>query len=142
MPLEKTYCVACYLFSLDALGKRRKDEARAEGNSGTTALPETSPQAAAAERKRMEACVRWLVEAQVPGHGSWTYSRIEGLSPDFSNTQFAPSGSRSKRARDRVPKGGLRPSRGPLLARSGRAIRPNGEVTLAASLEGKLRATR
>jgi hypothetical protein len=145
MPLEKTYCVACYLFALDALGKRRKDETRATDGPGATTPLETGPQAAGAERKRMEACVRWLVEAQVPGHGSWTYSKgSKGSRHDFSNTQFAALGLQIGVEHGiEVPRE-VFVRLADLFARS---LEPEGspaewELTLATALEEKLRATR
>jgi hypothetical protein len=92
LPLEKTYCVACYLFALDALARRRSEEARG-GDGRSAAVSPPHPSLDEADLRRLEECVAWLVAAQLPEHGSWTYERPgKAARHDFSNTQFAVLG--------------------------------------------------
>ena len=73
LKLEKTYCVACYLLLLDALARARNDD------SGV--------------RAKMRELVDWLVAAQVPHQGGWTYEKpAKRDTHDFSNVQFAALG--------------------------------------------------
>lgn len=85
---EKTYCVACHLFALDALCQRQYEESLEAGSQ-----PGPSRQAAGEIRERMAELARWLADGQNSQHGSWTYEKAaKGQRHDFSNTQFAVLG--------------------------------------------------
>ncbi len=100
LKVEKTYCAACYLFALDGLWR-----ARQKGDSDVVPLPldgrrPEQREAAGDIQEKMAGLVRWLVEARIRGHGSWTYEPVpkeketgpRAVRHDFSNTQFAVLG--------------------------------------------------
>jgi len=91
LTVEKTYCAACYLFALDALWRAKYKEARADGRISTVV-----PHRATGDvKKKISELVRWLLDARLKRHGSWTYEKADSRSRhDFSNTQFAVLGLR------------------------------------------------
>jgi hypothetical protein len=97
MPLEKTYCVACYLFALDALALRSYKEALEKSRGGDPLVRGGGAEHRAAGKLRdeMAKCVNWLVGARADGVGYWSYPFLAKDGPqrhDFSNTQFAVLG--------------------------------------------------
>lgn len=73
--VEKCYCASVYIFLLDALFRQGAEKG----------LP-----GEASRRSRMEELTRWLLAAQIKGHGSWSYDKTPRKEAhDFSNTQFA-----------------------------------------------------
>ena len=92
MRIEKTYGAACYLLALDGLWDRRYQEMLEDGWPWERKEP-AARRATGRIRARMEELAAWLVAAQIPGHGSWTYEKAgKGARHDFSNTQFAVLG--------------------------------------------------
>ncbi|MEM7260358.1 MAG: hypothetical protein AAF488_00105 [Planctomycetota bacterium] len=86
---KQTYGVSLYIMALDARARAR-DVARPIDSDRKTGSKKES--LSRKERKRLETCVRWLVEAKWPERGTWGYGRWQseqGKWEDYSNTQFA-----------------------------------------------------
>ena len=89
LTVKKTYCAACYIFALDALWQARYKASRADGNISTVIAGRVTGDV----KKKMTELVRWLIDAMLKHHGSWTYAKASHRSHhDFSNTQFAVLG--------------------------------------------------
>ncbi|HZN59094.1 MAG TPA: hypothetical protein VFD71_13530, partial [Planctomycetota bacterium] len=94
MKIEKTYCAACVLFALDALAKSSgTPEPRAAPRTVVATAKNAGGSVGEDLRARIKALTRWLLEARIAEHGSWTYAKPRKASAhDFSNTQFAVLG--------------------------------------------------
>ncbi len=90
LPLRKTYCVACYLFALDALWRSENEMALGSGRVTVS----HSKRAQGRLRQEIGKAVDWLVKARAERKGHWHYSALPAGAPkhDFSNTQFAVLG--------------------------------------------------
>ncbi len=83
--VEKTYSASLYAMALDALARARQ-----------LSLPPDDRKKGALSRKergRLQASIRWLLEAKWPNQGTWGYERWQNEKrakwQDYSNTQFA-----------------------------------------------------